>query len=171
MKFSAKKMLTALLCGYACLSLAWFFSTYCRMVLHDEPFQLPALAVYMAVGNLVLFIGVITGLYDSAYELRGLRAPGEKTANICRALMLSSLLNCVISFIWLYMASTSPNWDKGSAYAEGLIGQVFSSIQISLSLLIFLYSLFGINSIASERLVQFYRDPFSALRVKRRKSR
>lgn len=164
-------MLSALLCVYACLSLAWFFSTYCRMVLLGGPFQLPALAVYMAVANIVMFTGVITGLYDNAYQLRGLRAPGEKTASVCRALMLLSLLNCLISFIWLYVATTSPDWNKSSAYAERLIGQVFNSIQVSLSLLIFLYSLFGIKSIASAWLVNFYRDPFSALRVKRRKSR
>lgn len=171
MKLPLKKTLTASLCVYAGLSLAWFFITYCEMVLLDGPFRLPALAAYVSVANLILFAGVVAGLYDSLYELRGLRVPNVKTASTCRLILLLSILNCVVNFVWLYIASMSLEWNKASVHAERLIGQVFTSIEISFSLLVFLYSLFGISSIASGRVIHFYRNPLSALRIKRRRLR
>ena len=171
MKFSLNTMLAVPVCVYAGLMLAWFFLTYCAMVMVGEPFHLPPLVVYTFVANMLLFAWVIAGLYDSKYEWKGLTVSSVRTASVCRSVLLMSLLNCVVSFIWLYVASTSSEWNENSPYAERLVGQVFTSIQISWCLTIFLYSLFGITSIASERVIQFYRDPFAALRFRGRKLR
>ena len=171
MKFSLNTMLAIPVCVYAGLMLAWFSFTYCAMVMVGEPFHLPSLVVYTFAANMILFAGVIAGLYDKQYEWRGMIVPSIKTARICRSVLLMSLLNCVVSFLWLCVASTSPEWNKDSRHAERLIGQVFTSIQISWSLSIFLYSLFGITSIASERVIRFYRDPLAVLKFRGRKLR
>jgi hypothetical protein len=159
-KVVISRTFVVLSCVYSGLSFTYFSVNYFASVFFETSFGFPFLAIYMAIANMVLFAWATLGLQDKLFEWSGLVAPNDRTATVCRRLLLLSLANCVGNLFGLLMASRLVYWETTSINLSRSVIQVFSSIEMVFSLFICLYCLFGATGVASERVRRFWRDPF-----------
>ena len=170
MKYKLNPILACAIGSYSGASLLYYLSIYVMGVLYPETFSLSIILIYVSTLSIILPGFVTVGLYDASYEWPGFFFSSVNRLKFYRSILMLSILNFIYRLIWSCREVGLPEWNKESVHGELVIGLFYISILIICSLLVFLYALFGISSIASPAVIKFYRNPFSFIKAIRRKS-
>lgn len=167
MKFNAKTILAVIFCTYAGVSLALYLLIHITSIFFPGSAASPMALVYISVVSILLPAWVTSGLYEKSFEWKGFFNLNNRKLKFCRTLLLLSVLNIASRFILSYITVNHTAWNKDSIHGKNAIWLFYTSMLISASLLVFLYSLFGVPGIASATIVKIYRDPISLIKSKK----
>jgi hypothetical protein len=103
------------------------------------------------------------------YNWQGFVSASEKSLKNIRLFFLISFLGGALNVAWVLIYIVRHKFDRSSPDSQRALWQIFLSLQIMMSLCIFIYSLVGINGIYSPKGLLLTLNPLDFL-LKRRKN-
>jgi hypothetical protein len=167
--------LIGILCGTAVL---WFTALYIYLLVMNDVsdsssnlFELNVLSISFWFSFILIMVStIISAELKGIFEWSGLFKSNELTKKLCRWSILCSFVNFFVLFLCLFILRKFYFQTNLDSYKERWAVTLFASINIFLSIVIFSYSFFGVSAVMSRRVQKYWKQPFSFLSSKWRKS-